>query len=224
MDTVRMREKMKKCSSVSIIGGADGPTSVFLVGKWKKKPLRERVRQFIYQYRRRRAKKSICAAPHTLEELVDYANKRYFAAEIPKTKKKYIEQYASAKEGLIIMQRPDLLDGLGEIARPDVWKEETAREMLRQIQIRSERIAQIPDEEMPMDFHIYEIRIEGGWMEMEIDYQWDIFSMSYSGDKKSMKALKEIVRDLYVYYGVSGEDIKNETKRYSALLNVLSCK
>ncbi len=215
---------MKGSKSVSIIGGADGPTSIFLAGKLKKKPWKERVRQCIYKFRRRRVKKSICASAHSLEEVVDYAMKKYCAVEIPKTQQKYIEQYASAKEGLIIKHRPQLLSGMGEIERPEVLNEETAREMFRQIQIRSELIAQIPDDEIAMDFHIYEIRTERGWMEMEIDYRWDIFGISYSGDKKSMKALKEIVKDLYLYYGVSDEDIKNETKRYSSLITMLSSK
>ena len=38
-----------------------------------------------------------------------------------------------------------------------------------QLQLRREMISQIPDEEMPMDFHIYEITFDDGRMEMEID-------------------------------------------------------
>ena len=33
---------------------------------------------------------------------------------------------------------------------------------------------------------------------------------------------KKIARDLYCYYGVSEEDIKNRTKRYSSLVTELS--
>ena len=31
-----------------------------------------------------------------------------------------------------------------------------------------------------------------------------------------------ISRELYIYYGVSGDDIKNKTKRYAALVTELS--
>ena len=218
--------KEKEAEAVSIIEGADGPTSIFVAGKskTKKKSLKEHARQCIYKYRYKKAEKRICANPHTLEEVAAYANKKYDAAEIPKTQKKYAEQYASLREGLIIMHKPELLGILGEIACPDVLNEESAKEMYHKIQFRSEMIANIPDHEMPMDFHIYEISMEDGCLEMEIDFMWDIFGMSYSGNKKTMKKLKKVVWDLYMYYGVSEEDIKNKTKRYSSLLTVLSSK
>ncbi len=212
-----------KAETVTIIGGADGPTSVFMAGSsGAEKSLKERVRQRIYQYRRRRVEKRICAGSHTLEEVAAYAKRKYRAAEIPRTKRRYVESHASAKEGLIIKHKPQLLGSLGEITRPEVFNEESAEELYRQIQLRSERAAKIPDREMPMDFHVYSIRVKGGRMEMELDFKWSIFSMSYSGNKKAMKWLKKIDRDLHVYYGVSQEDIKNRTKRYSSLVTALS--
>lgn len=213
----------KEAEAVSIIGGADGPTSVFIAGRLsKKRSIKRRVRQCIYKYRRKRAEKRICANPHTLKEVLAYADKKYHVVEMPKTQRKYAEQYASAKEALIIMHKPELLGGFAELARPDVLNGESAEEMYRQLQLRSEMAANIPDNEMPMDFHIYEIRIEDGRMEMEIDFMWDIFGLSYSGNKKTMKKMRKITQELYMYYGVSGEDIKNKTKRYSSLLTTLS--
>lgn len=183
-----------KAEAFSIIGGADGPTSVFIAGRTSgKKTLRVRIRQYVYKFRRKRLEKTIKADPHTLEEVIEYADKKYHLEEISKTKKTYEEQYSSAKEGLIIKYRPDLL---GEFPN-------------------------IPESEMPMDFHIYEIRIDNGRMEIQIDFKWDIFGMSYSGNKKTMKILKKISRELYTHYGVSEEDIKNRTKRYLSLLTVL---
>lgn len=147
---------------------------------------------------------------------------KYHASEVSRTKKKYIDQYTSAREGLILTHRPELLGDLGKMVRPDVWDEKAAMEMYRQIQLRSERIAQIPEDELPMDFHLYEIRIGNGRMEIGMDFQWDIFGMSYSGSKKTMKKLRKVARELYLYYGVSQEDIRNRTKRYSSLLTTLS--
>ena len=40
-----MKEKSK--SKVSIIGGADGPTSIFIAGRTRKKPLKVRIRNKI---------------------------------------------------------------------------------------------------------------------------------------------------------------------------------
>ena len=83
-------------------------------------------------------------------------------------------------------------------------------------------IAEIPDSIIPMDFHLYKIRIDDDFLEMEIDYTWNIFGMSCSGNKAVMKKFKKISRDLYSYYGVTEEDIKNKTKRYSSLVTNLS--
>lgn len=212
-----------KEEAVSIIGGADGPTSIFLAGKLSgKKPFKQRVRQCMYQFRRRRAEKKICAAPHTLREVAAYAKRSYQAVEMPKTKRAYIEQYACAKEALILQHKPELLGSAAQITRPDVLNGESAAKFYHQIQKRSEMAAKIPDSEMPMEFHIYEIYIKGGRMELELDFRWEIFGISYSGNKKSMKQLKKMARELYLYYGVSREDMKNKTKRYASLLAALS--
>ena len=80
----------------------------------------------------------------------------------------------------------------------------------------------ISEDQMLMDFHIYEIGIGDGRLEMEIDYHWNFFGISYSGSKKSMKQMKAIARDLYLYYGVSEEDIQQKSERYHSLLAILS--
>lgn len=215
---------MKDAKAVTIIGGADGPTSVFLAGqtKRKQKNLKHRVRQYIYQCRRRKAAKKIYANPHSLQEVIAYAKQKYHITEPPKTDRKYTEQYRSLKEGLLLKHKPELFGELAEIARPDVFDEKSAQEMLRRMQLRSERAAHIPDDEMPMDFHIYEINVENGHLDISIDFLWDYFGISCSGDKRTFKKMKKISRELYLYYGVSKEDIQNKTKRYTSLLCVLS--
>ena len=58
---------------------------------------------------------------------------------------------------------------------------------------------------------------------MEIDYIWNIFGISsYSGNKKVMKQFEKISKDLYIYYGVSEDDIKKKTERYLSLVTALS--
>ena len=63
-----------------------------------------------------------------------------------------------------------------------------------------------------------ELVIGGGHLEMILDFQWDIFAVSYGGDWKQMRKLRRIAQDLYSYYGVTEEDITNQTERYSALV------
>ncbi|MDE6619332.1 MAG: sodium ion-translocating decarboxylase subunit beta [Lachnospiraceae bacterium] len=215
--------KQKQAKAVTIIGGADGPTSVFLAGRTDSKTLKNRVRQLLYQRRRRRAEKRIAANPHTVQEVAAYAAAHYHAAEIPKTQKTYLRQYASAKESLIFMYKPELLSGFDEITAPDVFDEESAKELYRQLQLRSETAAKVPESEMPMDFHLYEISVGNGHLEMAVDFVWDtILGMSSSGDRCTMKKLKKISDDLYLYYGVSEQDIQDKTQRYSSLVTMLS--
>lgn len=211
----------KSTNAVSIIGGVDGPTSVFLAGKTGKRPLKIRIRNFLYKCKRKQVAKRIVPGAHSLEEVITYAKTKYSAIEIDTTQHKYIEQRKSLKESLIITHKPDLLGDIKDIPKPTDYTEESVREFYNQLESRRKMISQIPDEEMPMDFHIYEIAIDDGRMEMEIDYKWDIFGISYSGSKKVMKELRKIACDLYLYYGVTKEDIENNTKRYSSLLTTL---
>ncbi len=214
--------KEKSVSAISIIGGSDGPTSVFLTGRTGKRPLKIRIRNYFYKYKRKRIAKKIVPGAHSLEEVVAYAKNKYSAVEIDTTQNNYTEQRKSLKESLIITHKPKLLADMKDVPKPTDYTEESVREFFNQIQTRSEMISQIPDEEMPMDFHVYEIRLDDGRMEMEIDYIWDIFGISYSGSKNVMKELRKIACDLYLYYGVTKEDIENNTKRYSSLLTTLS--
>ena len=213
--------KEKSASAVSIIGGADGPTSVFLAGNTGKRPLKIRIRNFLYKCKRKQVAKRIVPGAHSLEEVITYAKTKYSAIEIDTTQHKYIEQRKSLKESLIITHKPDLLGDMKDIPKPTDYTEESVREFYNQLESRRKMISQIPDEEMPMDFHIYEITIDDGHMEIEIDYKWNIFGVSYSGSKTVMKELRKIACDLYLYYGITKEDIENNTNRYSALLTTL---
>ena len=216
-------ELVKKIkNSVSIIGGADEPTSIFIAGRTRKTSLKMRIINSIYKYKRKKVEKKIVANTHTLEEVVQYARSSYGLIEITPTEREYIEQQKSLKEGLILQYKPEVLGEMADIPKPDLSSEESVREYFGKLEARSEAIAELPDSVISMDFHLYKIRIGDDYLHMEIDYIWDIFGISYSGNKKVMKQLKNISRDLYVYYGVSEDDIKNKTKRYSCLVTELS--
>lgn len=215
--------KEKSNSSVSVIGGADGPTSVFIVGRTKKKPLRMRFWDYIHQRKRNRVEKKIVAMPHTLQEVAHYAMEKYSAVEVPASGIKYIEKRRSAKEGLIIKYKPELLGDMLNIEIPTHYDEDAIKVLNQQIQERNKRIAEIPDSEILMEFHVYEVRKGGDTLDIDMDYKWNIFAVSYGGGgKKAMKQLQKIAKELYLYYGVTEEDIRNKTERYSCLVAILS--
>lgn len=212
---------MGKAKAVSIIGGADGPTSIFIAGQTGKLSLKERVSRYLYRCRRKRVEGKIKPGAHTLQEVTAYVVEKYHAVEMPEQRMSYIEQRKCLKESLIITNRPELLGDMKEISKPEVYNEDTIREFRHQIALRSEVIADMPDDVIPMDFHIYEIHVDEGWMEIAIDYLWDILECSYSRNKKVMKLLKEMAKDIYLYYGVTEEDIRNRSQRYASLITML---
>ena len=126
------------------------------------------------------------------------------------------------KESLVLQYKPEVLGDRKNIPAPDSSDETSLREYFSKIKARSEKIAEMPDSIIPMDFQLYKIGIDDDFLEIEVDYIWDIFGISYSGNKKVMKQFEKISRELYIYYGVSEDDIKNKTKRYAALVTELS--
>ena len=214
--------KGKSKSGVSIIGGADGPTSIFIAGRAQKRPLKVRIRSILYRFKRKIAEKKVVAGEHTLDELVQYAKNSYNLIETNSSERKYIEQQKSLKESLILQHKPEILGEMKDIPKPNIYNEKSIREYLCKIEARREMIAEMPDNVIPMNFHLYEIRIGDDSLEMNIDYIWNIFAISYSGNKKVMKQFQKISKDLYIYYGVSEDDIKKKTERYLSLVTVLS--
>ena len=209
-------------STVAIIGGADGLTSVFLAGRKKKIPLKHQIKNRFYKWKRNCVEKKIIAGERTLEDVVAYAAEKYDATKADITKRKYATQKLCLKESLISRYKPELLGELAETIRPEDYNPETVKALQDQFLARRERVKWIPEEEIPMDFHIYEIGVGDGVLEMEIDYRWNIFGISYSGSKKNIKLMKSIAKDLYLYYGVSEEDIQQKSERYHSLLAILS--
>ncbi len=190
-----MKKYDKSVRNISIIGWADGPTSIFIAGRTGKRPFKVRVKNWIYRQRRKSIARRIRPNPHSLKQVTAFIKKEYSAAEMSMDSWQYRDNRASLREGLM---------------------------MFRQIEQRSEAVSRIPEQQFPMDFHIYEIYIEGGRMEIEIDYRWDVLGISYSGNRKAMRKLKAMGRRIQLYYGVTKEDIQEESKRYSSLLTALA--
>ena len=208
-----MKQHSGNAISVSVIGGADGPTSIFVAGPGEKRALKARIRDSIYRYKRKRAEKRIVAAPHSLAETVQYAKDKYGLTEA--------EQMRCLKENLVLRQKPELLGSLGELSEPDLTDETAVQAFLDLLEARSRKIAQLPDDAVPMDFHLYKIKMGDGLLQMGIDYIWQDLSLSYSGNRAAMRKFKKTAEDLYRFYGVSAADIQNHSARYTALVSAL---
>lgn len=107
-----MKQSHSRKISKTIISGADGPTSVFIAGKRGDKmhvPAKQRVRLYLYNRRRKKVISKIKAAPHTLDELVEYVKTKYNAVELTEGNRRYITQCKNCKSALMQRFHPNLL-------------------------------------------------------------------------------------------------------------------
>ena len=199
----------KGAGSVSIIGGADGPTSIFIVGKGGRVKLTTRIQNYFRIIKRNRIKKQITANPHTLEEVVEWLKREHGAVEVSQQSHNYMEQKQFLKASLVMRHRPDLLGELINLEPPEGEDVETLKAFCEKIQERRNRAAEIADDIFPIDFHIYEIKwSENDRMRIGVETVWQVLDGSFSGDKKTRKQLEKLFKRLYLYYGVTAEDIK----------------
>lgn len=223
----------KSARAVSIIGGADGPTSIFLAGNTGKKSFKEKLRQYRYRKRRARVEAQITANPHTLEEVISYMKDTYGAKEVPENSRIYQEQRQGMRESLILKHRPELLGETMTTLKPEfdgVQSEEGKEERLKeywkqveaQIEKRRKKVQEIPEELFPIEYTIYEIRLpQRGNIQFEVEKNWGVLGGSCGGNKKEMKKLETIMKKIYLYYGVSEEDIRERSERYGTLVAVM---
>lgn len=218
----------KSAASCQIIGGADGPTTVFIAGK--EKNLRRRIIRALQDRKNRRkrdkARRSIVPGTHTIQEVIQYAKERYGMVEMDSSYRGYEERKRSRKQNLIYRKRPELLQEEKRILPPKDFRDEKAlKEYTRQVMewtaMRDREIDAIPQEVFPTDYHLF-VSDKGmqGTLEVEIDMLYEDIAVSYFGGNGD--TMKAIVKDIYRYYGVSQEDIDHNTERYRELLMALS--
>lgn len=227
-DSMEIMSK-KRASAVSVIGGADGPTSVFILGK-KEKNLFRRIKHAICnrKYRRKRkiAERSVVPGTHTMQETIRYAGKRYGMTEADASYPYYEERKRNLKGALISREKPELLSEEKRLLPPQDFNDKKAwqrweKQVREWTEARDREIDAVSSEAFPLDYHLFVAdRREQGRLEMEVELLHGVLAISYSGgEKKSMDAM---VKDIYCYYGVSQEDIERRTERYKELLAALS--
>ncbi|MDE6662226.1 MAG: hypothetical protein K2K46_02685 [Lachnospiraceae bacterium] len=201
----------KSVMASTVISGVDGPTSVFVAKTGGKRKLSHRIRNAVYKRKRKQIAKKIVANPHTLQEVVAYIQNKYNAAEISNESRSYLEERNSLKASLVLKHKPELLGDMREIERPKDYNEETIVAFMQQVERQMKMAEAIPDEVFPIDFHIYEIRFSDTVrVRISLENVWDILSVSYSGDKKMMRKMSQISKDIYMYRSVTEEDIRNK--------------
>ena len=233
----------KKASAVTVIGGSDGPTSIFLAGggKTKEKNLYRRwkmaYRNAKRKRRRKKAEKSIKPGAHSMEELTAYMIERYGAVEVAHDDAVYVENCKNMRASLAMMYHPELVGERPE--KPDLealqkMDENKRKEVLEQFMAEctrmQERAAALAESVVPMDYHCYKIT-PGEWSEVHIELEKEhgllmggcsASNMRRHHGKRLMKHAQSIMADIHRYYGVTEEDIRQKSERYKDLLHVLT--
>lgn len=223
---IGMHRKRKMAST--IISGTDGPASVFIAGKDRDRNIIRRIRTHIRRkrYQRKRARLAADLVPnaHTLPELCAYIREKYRAEEIDASDFRYREQYKSIKASMIQKYQPELLGESLEAYRPEDFTDtEAVKKFLEQCEAQVERAADIPAEQFPFEYHQYIIRIEGcGTLNIAMDMTHEYLSYGYSAEKGKRKHMDRIVKDIYLYYGITREDKEQNSERMQSLLTILA--
>ena len=144
---------MKKSSSaVSVIGGADGPTSIFFK-KNAKLTLKQKIQRAKNKIKRFYVDKTLSCESHSLDEVIEYIVNRYGFAEVDKDAEEFPEEYQQMRASFIIQYAPELL---GESTACPKLKSESPKDVeayIRQSEERMQRAMEIPSTEFDIDFH-----------------------------------------------------------------------
>ena len=207
-----------------IIGGADGPTSIFICDKSKKQTLPQRIMSFSYRIKRWFIEKSIRPGVHSLDEVEEYIKSRYGFVEVDRTEFEF--EYEETRTAFLFKYRSDLAQGRDIDLDFDITDD--AEEMLirlnEKIKKEKEIADSIPRDVFDIDFHKYvkKGKDNDDSMHIIIEKNYDYLAAGAQESKKFMKMFGSVYKDIYKYYGVSEEDIQNKTERYKDLVIELS--
>ena len=230
----------KSAEHIGRIGGSDGPTSVFIVGGGKPN-LRKRLQKWYYTCKKSRAAKRIVPGTHTMEEVVTLLKSEYGFADIPGSDESYIREYEAIRSSFLMQYRPELLGELSE--RPELLSRdaEGIKAWQEQYKLREQRAREIPKEMFDIELYILEKKTDDATMRfiLEAKYAYIGGSMSGSSSGRGGKRVgrqviirgkkrdsnernyHEIFKKVHMYYGVTEQDIRENTRRYKDLLTAM---
>lgn len=210
-----------EASSIGIIGGADGPTALFIASRHKL-TLVQKIQKILFQIRKAKIEKHISDEHHTMEEVCEYIAKMDGFKEADQCSKEYQEEYIQMRASLMRRYAPELL---GEYAqRPQLTKRDEAgiRDLIEQDKQRQRAANNIPADCFDIDLHIYKKETSSMQMHLIVETRYGWISGGVSGDKNCIKQFNKIYREIYKYYGVTKEDIEQQSERYNMLIKTLA--
>lgn len=225
-------EKARGAFAVSVIGGASGPTSIFLAGTdrsgdgERKRRLEKKLEQW---------RELLPAKPHTLEEVEAYLTEKWQAERLEEETPEFRHMEQALRSTLALTHKKELLDTPEPAAIDSKASKKEQLAFVEQIQKRFDEAEKITAEELPMDLRIYRIcpdkeegaelqdkAAENTRLDVQIEKSFQVLQVSFQHDgREGKKKMEEIMKDIYEYYGVTEEDKEKGTERFWMLVHVL---
>lgn len=228
--------------TIAVIGGAHGPTSVFLAGKYDS--ISKEERQHRQKMKMKRQTAGIVPSGHTTKELKTYLIETYGAKPLPETSEEYRALYQTMKGNLVLKEREELLKTpepslpgdlgcqpgrrFGRLSQKRKLKktdQNALRAYMEAFEQRFKEAKELPDEVVPMSYSIYRFPVledeeKMGEMTVELEDFRQKIGISYA-NFKGQEEPKEISKDIIRYFGVRQEDIEEQSERLITYLYVL---
>ena len=198
----------KSASAVSVIGGADGPTSIFFK-KNAKLTLKQKIQRAKNKIKRFYVDKTLSCESHSLDEVIEYIVNRYRFAEVDKDAEEFPEEYQQMRASFIIQYAPELL---GESTACPKLKSESPKDVeayIRQSEERMQSAMEIPSTEFDIDFHKFKKAFDdiNDTMYIVIEKNMHILAVGLVEIKRWLKTFRVSIK-IYTDITVSQKRIK----------------
>ena len=198
----------KSASAVSVIGGADGPTSIFFK-KNAKLTLKQKIQRAKNKIKRFYVDKTLSCESHSLDEVIEYIVNRYRFAEVDKDAEEFPEEYQQMRASFIIQYAPELL---GDSTACPKLKSESPKDVeayIRQSEERMQRAMEIPSTEFDIDFHKFKKAFDdiNDTMYIVIEKNMHILAVGLVEIKRWLKTFRVSIK-IYTDITVSQKRIK----------------
>lgn len=209
-----------EADSNKFIGGADGPTSIVFYNNSHKLSISQRIQITINNLKRRYWARRIVPGTHSLEEVEELLSTKYGFTEVDVSGVEFMEEYQQ-------MRTTFLLEDMPELAADSSYLSSTSDDVGTiiknlELKLQQERMLaeSIPSEVYDIDFHKYIRRgkSQNDEMHIIIERTHEYIGGGAGGSKRFIREWKKIMKNTYLYYGVSEEDIKTKSQRYKELL------
>ena len=212
----------KSASAATMIGGADGPTSVFVIKKNPKLTLRQKIEKLKYKMKRTYVERTLKAESHSMDEVMEYIVNVHGFIELDSNDVQ--QEYKEMRASFIMQYEPELLGEYATMPKLRSESQEDIQAHIKQFEERQQRAMEIPVTEFDIDFHKFQIPFDdiNDNMHITIEKKFAYIGGGVSGNKKIMKRFKRIYKDVYRYYGVTSEDIRSKSKRYEQVVRALT--